>query len=438
MWVRLLHRICVFNLSAASKQFVTYGFNQYPSTMSSHQFQRWYHVTSRHCVRNHLFNKILTTGPISVAEFMRIALTNPTSGYYVHKEALGPSGDFVTSPELSQIFGELIGVWILNEWMALNKPSYFQVVELGPGKGTLCVDILRTFKQLKNVLKDCNFSFHLVEISPVLSKIQFKNICSPSEISSLTENLPNECYLSGKTDQGVSVHWHTTVCNVDKSKCTFYIAHEFFDALPIHKFAKTKDGWKEVYVDINRDSESQSLQFVLLPIPTPACKMLVKTNETRNQIEVSPETGSICQKIAKNISEYSGAALFADYGHFGHKEDTLRAFKQHSLVDVLSDVGDCDITADVDFKYISDCVREYNINTSGPLMQRNFLQNMGVDTRLQMLLRSTTDKNLCRQLIGSYNIMMNPKEMGERFKFFAMTSKLRRSDGQFSAVTGFA
>ena len=384
-------------------------------------------------LKNHLYNKIRTTGPISVAEFMKTALTSREAGYYMQKDVFGVDGDFVTSPELSQMFGELIAAWIINEWNVFNKPSKIHIVELGPGRGTLCVDILRTFDQLKHVWDGSELSIHLVEISPALSRIQYQNICGKIAADSAQV----DSLLEGHSDCGVPIMWYETLDEVCTDGWTVYLAHEFFDALPIHKFVKINDVWKEIYVDIDKDSHETSFQFVVMNNPTYASKTLIQADEHRKHIEVSPEAALVCQKIAKNIAKSAGVALIADYGHFGSKEDTLRAFKQHKQVDVFSDVGKSDITADVDFKYLLDNCKIDGIHAAGPLSQRNFLCNLGIDTRLMMLLRNTSDQELCRKLTGSYDMIMNPEKMGNRFQFVALSSCSRLKGKPHVEITGF-
>ncbi|CAK8692297.1 unnamed protein product [Clavelina lepadiformis] len=389
-------------------------------------------------VAEFIYNKILTTGPISVSEFMKIALTFPKVGYYMNRDVFGKQGDFVTSPELSQMFGELIAAWFVSEWNNLGAPGSIQLVELGPGRGTLACDILRTFKQLRQVLQDTKMSFHFVEMSPFLSKVQYELLCcKPLEkkIVFCTDNY----FLSGRTPENIDLFWHNALDTVPRGTFMLFIAHEFFDALPVHKFVK-KDGiWKEMYIDICSDGTKKNLRFVLLPNPTLACKTLIARDEARQQVEVSPQSSLIVQEMTSRISESNGAALIGDYGHFGTKEDTLRGFKKHQLADVLSDLGECDITADVDFKYLRNAALQCNVDVSGPISQHNFLKHLGIDTRLMMLLRSSSDPEVRRKLIGGYDIMINPAQMGERFQFLSITSRSRLKDKNNKSVpiTGF-
>ncbi|XP_034384141.1 heterogeneous nuclear ribonucleoprotein Q-like isoform X1 [Cyclopterus lumpus] len=154
----------------------------------------------------HLTSKIKATGPITVAEYMREALTNPVTGYYVRNDMLGPDGDFITSPEISQIFGELLGVWTLSEWMAAGRPKRLQLVELGPGKGSLAGDVLRVFSQLRSVVGGASVSLHLVEVSPVLSRLQAQNLTGSRNREADGED--QLVYRRGETAAGVPVSWY--------------------------------------------------------------------------------------------------------------------------------------------------------------------------------------------------------------------------------------
>ncbi|RXN14086.1 NADH dehydrogenase [ubiquinone] complex assembly factor 7 [Labeo rohita] len=339
-------------------------------------------LESNTSILKHLTSKITATGPISVAEYMREALTNPVGGYYVKKDdMLGAGGDFITSPEISQIFGELLGVWCISEWMAAGKSSIFQLVELGPGRGSLASDILRVFSQLKAVLGETDISVHLVEVSPKLG--QFQAECLTGD-KTQTCNDDQPAYRSGTTRTGLPIYWYRRIEDVPRGFSVF-LAHEFFDALPIHKF---------------------------------------QNDESREHVEVCPEGGVIVQKLASRIAEDGGAALIVDYGHDGTKTDTLRGFKGHQLHNVLEAPGMADLTADVDFSYLRKMTGN-EVTCLGPITQRSFLKNMGIDSRLQVLLRSCHDSSTRAQLLHSYDMLINPEKMGHRFQFFSVLNRGR-------------
>lgn len=368
----------------------------------------------------HLTSKIKATGPIPVAEYMREVLTNPVTGYYVRNNMLGPDGDFITSPEISQIFGELIGVWIVSEWMGAGRPKQLQLVELGPGKGSLAGDVLRVFSQLRSVLGEASVSLHLVEVSPALSQVQAHNLTGSRNREADGEDEP--VYRRGETSAGLPVSWYRRLDDVPAG-FSIFVAHEFFDALPIHKFQRTDKGWREVLVDIDPQQEDR-LRFVLALAPTLASSTLVQAGERRAHVEVCPEGGVMVQQLARRISEDGGAALIADYGHDGTKTDTFRGFKGHQLHDVLSSPGSADLTADVDFSYLR-TMAGGGVACLGPVTQRTFLKNMGIDSRMQVLLRNCSDASIRKQLISSYDVLTNPAKMGERFHFFGLLQPSR-------------
>ncbi|XP_076874188.1 protein arginine methyltransferase NDUFAF7, mitochondrial isoform X2 [Brachyhypopomus gauderio] len=368
-------------------------------------------------VLRHLTSKITATGPITVAEYMREALTNPVSGYYVKNDMLGAHGDFITSPEISQMFGELIGIWCLSEWIAAGKPNTVQLVELGPGRGSLISDILRVFDQLRSVLRGAAVSVHLVEVSPKLSQIQAECLAAKHTCGGDEELV----YRTGHTHTGLPIYWYRSVEDVPRG-FSIFLAHEFFDALPIHKFQRTEKGWREVMIDIHPE-EPDKLRFVLLPTPTLASTLasttLIHEDEKRQHLELSPEGGVIVQKIAQRIAEDGGAALIADYGHDGTKTDTFRGFRGHKIHDVLEAPGTADLTADVDFSYVRRMAGEM-VACVGPVTQRAFLKNMGIDARLQVLLRSCPDAPTREQLVHGYDMLTSSEKMGSRFQFFSL------------------
>lgn len=369
-------------------------------------------------ILKHLASKIIATGPISVAEYMREALTNPVLGYYVKNDMLGAGGDFITSPEISQIFGELLGVWCVIEWMAAGKSSALQLVELGPGRGSLTSDILRVFSQLKGVLGETGISIHLVEVSPKLSQVQAE--CLTGNQTQTYDN-NHTFYRSGTTCTGLPIYWYHSIEDVPRG-FSIFLAHEFFDALPIHKFQRTENGWREVLVDIDPENPGK-LRFVVSHRPTLASSTLIQKDESRRHVEVCAEAGVIVQKLASRIAEDGGAALIVDYGHDGTKTDTFRGFKGHQIHDVLEAPGLADLTADVDFSYLRKMAGDQVI-CLGPITQRSFLKNMGIDSRMQVLL-SSNDPSIRAQLIHSYDMLINPEKMGERFQFFSVLNTAR-------------
>jgi len=214
---------------------------------------------------NQIKARILASGPITVANYMSEVLTNPIGGYYMNQDVFGEKGDFTTSPEISQMFGELIGIWLINEWSKIGRPKPLQIAELGPGRGTLMSDILRVFSRFQ--LTGSDISVSLVEVSPHLSKVQQEKLCGKqtqgNELGSEAAHFNEAESLYGST-----VRWYHQLADLP-SCFTLYVAHEFFDALPINKLVKTKEGWREVLIDL--DPANSGLRYVLSRGRTPAC-----------------------------------------------------------------------------------------------------------------------------------------------------------------------
>nr|XP_014103446.1 protein arginine methyltransferase NDUFAF7 homolog, mitochondrial [Bactrocera oleae] len=384
----------------------------------------------------HLRAKILATGPITVAEYMREVLTNPLSGYYMNRDVFGREGDFITSPEICQIFGELVAIWVVSEWRKLGSPTPFQVIELGPGRGTLARDVLKVLTQFKLAGQ---FSMHMVEISPYLSKVQAQRLCFSSEIVN-DENSPH--YLTGKTATGTKVFWHKRLEDVPNA-FSIVLAHEFFDALPVHKLQRAEKYWKEVLIDVNENNgndvdDKLQFRYVISKSQTPVSHLFTSiTGETRDCLEYSLDTDRIINIIANRFESEGGIGLIMDYGHFGEKGDTFRAFKSHQLHEPLLAPGTADLTADVDFRQIKR-VAEENGKTLcfGPVEQGSFLKKMEGETRLEQLLSNALPEN--RDAIRSgYKMLTDPEQMGTRFKFFSIFPAVLKEHLKKFPISGF-
>nr|SVE75768.1 EOG090X06OK [Daphnia hispanica] len=352
---------------------------------------------------------------------MKEVLTNPTAGYYMNRDVFGQTGDFITSPEISQMFGELIAVWLVNEWTKCGRPTPFQLAELGPGRGTLMADILRVFSKFK--IAESDFSVSLVEVSPYLGQVQEKHLCS-SQSQEATE-LPKDSlhYKQSISLYGSPIRWYNHISDLPRT-FTLFLAHEFFDALPIHKLVKVDQGWREVLIDLNR--EDFTLRYVLSRDRTPAC-LYRMNNEIRNELEVSPQSLVITQAMASRIHRDGGIGLVIDYGHEGDKTDTFRGFKNHKLHDPLVDPGTADLTADVDFAAVKwaathpSAVEGWKANlTYGTVDQKDFLTRLGINLRLDQLLASCRDETVARDLKSAHRMLTDPVEMGSKFKFLAL------------------
>ncbi|CAB3383941.1 Hypothetical predicted protein [Cloeon dipterum] len=359
--------------------------------------------------------KIQVAGPLTVADYMKEVLVNPTAGYYPTKEAIGAKGDFVTSPEINQLFGEMIAVWILSEWQKVGAPKPMQLVEFGPGKGTLMSDILRVF----NHFKIDGVSVHLVELSQKMRESQAKLLCSEATLGKNEEHQLQ--VVSGTTSTDYPISWHNHHSEVPRDAFSCIVAHEFFDALPVHKLRKTAEGWREILVDIDTESKDIKFRYILSREPTPISQLYTpKDCDTREDIEICPSAGALMQSLAQRFEEDGGFLLLADYGHDGDKTDTFRGFSDHQLHDPLLNPGSADLTADVDFSYLKRSVEEKAL-TFGPVTQEKFLNSLGIQVRLNILLQNDGLSAEQKAILKSgVEMMTDASKMGERFKFFSM------------------
>lgn len=328
-------------------------------------------------------------GPISIAEYMEEVLTNPKAGFYINRDVFGAQGDFVTSPEVSQMFGEMVGVWAMCLWNQMGEPNKFNLVELGPGRGTLMADLLRGTSKFKNFTEALHI--HLVECSPALRKLQYNNLkCEDGE---------NHNNLTISTIAGAPVSWHAALEQVPSGLPTIIVAHEFYDALPVHQFQKTSRGWCEKMVDVGEDS---SFHFVLSPKPTPANLFLLKRFlwaakeeiDKLHQIEVCPGAMELTESIARRISSDGGGALIIDYGSNGIVSDSLQAIRKHEFVHILDNPGSADLSAYVDFESIRRSAEEASedVLVLGPISQSQFLGSLGINFRVEALMENCTDE----------------------------------------------
>ncbi|KAL2499988.1 Protein of unknown function (DUF185) [Abeliophyllum distichum] len=331
-------------------------------------------------------------GPITVAEYMEEVLTNPKAGYYINRDVFGADGDFITSPEVSQMFGEMIGVWAMCLWEQMGKPNKVNLVELGPGRGTLLADLLRGASKFKNFMN--SLQIHMVECSPALQKLQYENLKCMTEDGADG----NKEKRINSTLAETPVSWHATLEQVPTGLPTIIIAHEFFDALPLHQFQKASRGWCEKMVDV---TENSSFRFVLSPQPTPATLYLMKRckwTETEeiaklSHIEVCPKAMDLTQEISKRIGIDGGGALIIDYGLNGIVSNSLQAIRKHKFVDILDNPGSADLSAYVDFAAIRHSAEEVSgVSVHGPMTQSQFLGSLGINFRVEALLENCTEE----------------------------------------------
>jgi len=342
-------------------------------------------------VQNELGHRIArmvrAQGPLSVAQFMTIALHDAQSGYYATRDPIG--SDFITAPEMTQIFGELIGLWCVQVWRDQGCPERARLVELGPGRGTLMDDALRAARVVPEFLKAIDIV--MVEASPVLAAEQSARLKS--------------C--------GVPVRWIGDLSHVAYDRPSFIIANEFLDALPVQQFVMTEHGWRERVVTADTDN---TLAFASAPVP-PAFRVPPERGDAQSGAvyEVSPAAMALVDDIARGVASAGGAALFIDYGHEGQEfGDTLQAISRHRFADVLASPGSVDLTCHVDFGAIARAARTAGAQVLGPVGQGAFLQALGIEARLSGLCpHGDMD-------IAAVHRLTDSGEMGTLFKALAI------------------
>lgn len=296
---------------------------------------------------------IAQEGPLSVSRYMALALGHPRHGYYINRDPFGRAGDFTTAPEISQMFGELIGLWAAHAWQAMGAPSRFRLTELGPGRGTLMADLLRA-TQIVPGFHDA-LSVHLVETSPALRARQATAL------------------------QGIEPMWHDSASTALVGP-VIVIANEFLDALPLDQFVMTERGWRERLIGLDDAGE---LAFGLTESLEGSLKLAAPIGHVFEQPAVAL---GVTAQIAKHLATEGGACLFIDYGStrsgFG---DTLQAVKRHAFVDPLAEPGEADLTVHVDFERIGDAGLKAGAALSGPATQRDFLLGLGLAERARKL-----------------------------------------------------
>lgn len=375
-------------------------------------------------LKSFIVDKIRTSGPITVHEYMQLA-AGSQAGYYAQRQQtgkiFGSEGDFITSPELSQVFGELVGVWVFAELGFTGYKDEWQLVELGPGTGTLMNDILGALNQFK----ESKASVHLVEISDALIDQQERLLCeNPSS------SVSDEAYVRKNTTRtGLPIYWYRDLDDVPAG-FSVYVANEFLDALPIHQFQRepSSGGWREVYVALKSTSDDE-LCFMLSKSENLHTKGLipdyVRDDNARTQWELSPKSGASVTRIMERFTAHGGFCLLIDYGHDGSRiTPSLRAYRKHEVVDPLESPGETDITADVDFGYLRHILQDECL-VFGPVEQRHFLAETGIHARMSVLMRACKSEEQRKQLFDAYKMLVgdDKHEMGTAFKAFSLFPK---------------
>ena len=354
-------------------------------------------------LRARITAQIKAEGPISVAEYMSLCLLDPVDGYYPTRDPLGSDGDFITAPEISQMFGELIGIWCIQSWKDMGSPDTVELIELGPGRGIMMSDILRAASLDKDFIKAVRV--HLIEVSAALEAVQAKTLA----------NAP--CPVSWSADLSKIVDGPSIM-----------IGNEFLDCLPIRQFIQKdrfagRAGWQERMVML--DSEDR-LCFGITPAPIAETLQFMLPSgqgDAKNDelMEICPASIQILDSINARFEHHPGRALFIDYGpdvtEFG---DTLQALKRHEKMGVFSDPGNTDLTARVDFAALGQIAGQIGLAATSPVPQGEFLSKLGLEMRAVTLSRAKPESKakIARQL----HRLTDNDEMGQLFKAICFQS----------------
>jgi NADH dehydrogenase [ubiquinone] 1 alpha subcomplex assembly factor 7 len=326
---------------------------------------------------------IATTGPITLSHYMAEA----NARYYSSADPFGATGDFITAPEISQMFGELIGLWLTDMWIRAGREAPAHYVELGPGRGTLARDALRTMKR-----QGLEPQMHLVETSAALRALQLRAV-------------PN-------------AQFHTDLTNVPFEGPILLVANEFLDALPLRQLIRTPNGWREVMV------ATEAERFVGVP---GARSMDAALPENRRQepdgtlIETSPAAAAVIHEVAGRLARQGGAALFIDYGHAEERAgSTFQAVRRHEKVDPFAAPGEADLTAHVDFATLAQVAQSHGARWLGTVTQGEWLRALGIEERAQALGRPAPQYREALQ--SAMHRLVDREQMGELFKVMGLAA----------------
>ena len=340
---------------------------------------------------------IAQNGPISVAEYMAAALGHTVHGYYMTRDPLGAAGDFTTAPEVSQMFGELLGLWCVQCWRDNGAPRPFALAELGPGRGTLMHDLLRAARQVAPDFVDAA-QIHLIETSPALRARQ----------RALLGDAPT---------------WHLTLDTLPALPL-LVIANEFFDALPVRQFVRTERGWCERCVGLAAGAEP-ILAFMLSPEPLPSDAIIpapLRDSALGALIELRPAGEALVEAIGARIAAQNGiAALVVDYGYTARAAgDSLQALSAHKFQDPLAAPGEADLTAHVDFTALAEAARRGGAAVHGSATQGAFLTALGIQKRAARLARDSSASGRT-DIDAALRRLVHPEAMGTLFEVLALT-----------------
>ena len=339
--------------------------------------------------------KIKKSGEIPLDKFINLSLYDKKNGYYMKKNPFGKKGDFITAPNISRLFSEMIAIWIISFWKNLGSPRNFNLIELGAGNGEMMKVLLESFQNFPSFLESCNIIIH--EKSPILMRIQ-KEKLSKSKIN-----------------------WVSQINKIKKNPSIF-IANEFFDAMPIKQFRKQRNIWYEKFVNFENYSKASFIEKKT-DIKKIEKRLNFKISQNQNFIEYSEFGFNYLKNISNIIKKNTGGLLIIDYGYLEKKmKNTLQAVSNHKFANILDNIGGVDITHNINFELFKKFTQKLggldnNLNT-----QKSFLIKMGIKERAEILSRN---KNFSKKADIFYrlNRLIDEKQMGTLFKVMFIKSK---------------
>jgi len=348
---------------------------------------------------NKIINILKEKKSIPLDQFINIALYDKKFGYYMKKNPFGKKGDFITAPLISNLFGEMIAIWCVAFWEYIGKPRKILLVELGPGDGSLCKDLLRTFKQFKNFYN--SLEINLLEISDKLKTIQKLKI------------------------NNRKVKWIKKIKEINCGPVTF-LGNEFFDALPIKQIYKKNNSFFEKHVTLSNDNKK--IKFLYKKANNSLIKRIQNLNliSIGNTIEYPIEALKFLEAIAKKINKFDGGLLTFDYGYTTKKnQNTLQSVKKHKCTNIFSMPHHSDITSHLNFKLFHEILKKNNLNVEKITTQNEFLKKIGILERANILSKKMTFKEKAN-MFYRLKRLMGYREMGSLFKVLFAQKKGRK------------
>ena len=332
---------------------------------------------------------------ITLDKFIDFALYNKKFGYYMKKNPFGRKGDFTTAPNISRLFSEIIAIWIVSFWKSIGSPKNFNLIELGAGNGEMMKDMLESFEQFPSFMKSCNIFIY--EKSPNLIKIQKKKI---------------------KKDK---INWLSKIDNIKKNP-TLFIANEFFDSISIKQFIKIDKIWYEKFVNIKNKNKAFFFNKKV-NMKNYEKKINFKVSSNQNFVEYSETGVNYLRSISKFLKKNKGGLLIIDYGYFGKKmKNTLQAISNQNFSNVLENIGDSDITHNINFNLFKKIIKKIGGLSHKTTTQGYFLTKMGINERAEIISEKLTFLKKA-DLYYRLKRLVDKKQMGELFKVMLIKNK---------------